>query len=230
MSGAAARQRLVNQRRLISHRCRKGVPHLMGMQAELDGLARRLAPRKDRAHAVMLVPVSPGDGAVAVAQGLAAASYTATGRPVWLYDLDFSNNRQASQTELNGEAFAGELGGLRFWRADPEGVGRLAMRRSATAPIYVSRFERPPGSVKRVVFHPSAPYWRKARKACGLVLVDAPADSAGVAGVASDMDGVVLVADAAKDSRAAADDAAARIEEAGGHVFGVVVNHSRPAR
>lgn len=200
----------------------------MGMEAELDGLARRLTPREGRARAILLVPVSKGAGASAVAQGLAAASHRVTGRPVWLYDLDFSRNRQASQTRLNGEAFAGELGGLRFWRAEPDGAGRLAMRRSASAPIYVSRFERASGAVRRVVFHPSAAYWRQARQACGLVLVDAPAGSAGVPSLAPDMDGVILVADASRDGRAAAEDAAARIEQAGGRVLGVVVNRARP--
>ncbi len=201
----------------------------MGMEAELDGLARRLSPRDGRARAILLVPVSKGAGASAVAHGLAVASHRATGRPVWLYDLDFSSNRQASQMRLNGDAFAGELGGLRFWRADPDGAGRLAMRRSVSAPIYVSRFERASGSVKRVVFHPSAAYWRQARLACGLVIVDAPAGSAGVLSVAPDMDGVILVADAGRDGRAAAEETAARIEQAGGRVLGVVVNRAPAA-
>ena len=199
----------------------------MGMQAELNGLARRLAPREGRARALMLVPVSKGAGASAVAQGLARASTEQTGRPVWLFDLDFSENKTASQTRLNGDAFAGELGGLRFWRAEPDGAGRLALRRSIDAPIYVSRFERAPGSVKRVTFHPSAAYWRQARTACGLVLVDAPARSAGVASVVGDMDGVILVADEQKDDRAAAEDLADQIEQAGGRVLGVVVNRIR---
>ena len=202
----------------------------MGMEAELNELARRLSPRDGRARAVLLVPVSKGAGASAVAQGLAAASHGVTGRPVWLYDLDFSKNRQASQTPLNGEAFAGELGGLRFWRAEPDGAGRLAMRRSAAAPIYVSRFERVSGSVKRVVFHPSAAYWRQARQACGLVLVDAPTGSAGVLSLAPDMDGVILVADASRDGRKATEEVASQLEQAGGRVLGVVVNRAPPGR
>jgi hypothetical protein len=166
----------------------------------------------------------------AVAQGLASASSEQTGRPVWLYDLDFSGNRHASASKLSGEAFAGELGGLRFWRAEPGGAGRLALRRKADAPIYVSRFERPSGAVRRVVFHPAAEYWRKARGSCGLVLVDAPYGSAGVTSLAVDMDGVILVADAVRDSRAAADLMADRIEAAGGRVLGAVLTNAGPDR
>ena len=202
----------------------------MGFEAELDGLARRLSPREGRARAVMLVPISSGAGASTIAQGLARASTRHTGRPVWLFDLDFADNSQAAASRLNGDAFAGELNGLRFWRADPGGAGRLAMRRYADAPIYVSRFERLPGEIRRVVFHPSAEYWRQARSACGLVLVDAPANSAGIISVAPDMDGVILVADASRDGRTGADQLADEIEAAGARVLGVVVNRARPSR
>lgn len=200
----------------------------MAFEAELDGLARRLSPRGQRARAVLLVPISAHAGGVAVAQGLARASTQQTGRPVWLYDLDFSGNRHASASALNGEAFAGELGGLRFWRAEPGGAGRLALRRTAAAPIYVSRFERHVGAVRRVVFHPAAEYWRKARQSCGLVVVDAPYGSAGVISLAVDMDAVILVADAVRDSRASADAMADRIEATGGRVLGVVLTNTEP--
>ena len=204
--------------------------HPMAFEAELDGLARRLVPRGDRARAVMLAPISPGAGASHIAQGLANASSLLTGRPVWLYDLDFSSNRHAAAVKLNGEAFAGELGGLRFWRAEPGGAGRLALRRRADAPIFVSRFERDEGAVRRVVFHPASEYWRKARQGCGLVLVDAPYQSAGISSLASDMDGVILVADAQRDGRGAAEALADRVEAAGGRVLGVVLNSANVSR
>jgi Mrp family chromosome partitioning ATPase len=202
----------------------------MAFEAELDGLARRLSPRGDRARAVMLVPISPAAGSSKVAQGLAQASHHLTGRPVWLYDLDFAHNRQASSVRLNGEAFAGELSGQRFWRAEPDGMGRLALRRRIDAPIYVSRFERPPGSVRRLVFHPNGEYWQLARELCGLVVVDAPHGSAAVASLAGDMDGVVLVANSVRDGRSAAETLADQIEDAGGRVLGVVLNSATDAR
>ncbi len=202
----------------------------MAFEAELDGLARRLVPRGDRARVVMLAPISPNAGATPIVQGLAKASTQLTGRPVWVYDLDFSSNRHAAMNTLNGEAFAGELGGLRFWRSEPGGAGRLALRRRADAPIYVSRFERQEGAVKRVVFHPSAEYWRKARQGCGLVLVDAPYRSAGISSLAADMDGVILVADTQCDDRGAAEALADRIEAAGGRVLGVVLNRTNALR
>ncbi len=198
----------------------------MAFEAELDGLARRLAPRADRARAIMLAPVSASAGANEVARGIAEASTRQTGRPVWLFDLDFAANRQAAAVHLNGEAFSGELGGERFWRSEPDGVGRLALRRKVGAPIFVSRFERQAGSVRRVLFRSAPDYWNKAREGCGLVLVDAPYRSAALESVAADMDGVILVADAQRDGREAADGLADLIEAAGGRVLGVVLNRS----
>jgi len=117
---------------------------------------------------------------------------------------------------------------LKFWREEPDGAGRLAMRRCVDAPIFISEFQRRPGAVRRLTFHGAHDYWRQARRASGLVVVDAPYGSAGLTTLASDMDGVILVADAAKSRRSAADTLAERIEEAGGRVLGVVVNRAPP--
>ena len=83
-------------------------------QADLESLARRLAGRADRGRAVMLAPVSQGAGASTISMQLAALAAHHTGRPSWLFDLDFASNPQASAVNLNGKAFAGELSGLRF--------------------------------------------------------------------------------------------------------------------
>ena len=197
--------------------------------AHLDGLARRLAPRDARGRAVMLAPVSLGAGASTVAAALARRSAVISGRPVWLYDLDFQQNTQAGRARLNGQAYAGELSGLKFWREEPDGSGRLAMRRCADAPIFISEFQREPGAVRRLTFHGAAEYWRSARRASGLTLIDVPHGSAALTAMAGDMDGVILVADAAQSRRSVADKLADRIEEAGGRVLGVVVNRA-PAR
>lgn len=199
----------------------------MAIEAELGGLARHLSSRTVRARAVMLVPVSVSADASLVARGLSMASSQLTGRPVWLYDLDFEKNPQAASVNLNGEAFSGELGGTRFWNAEPVGAGRLALRRRADAPVYVSRFERPKGSVRRVGFAQNSDYWNKARESCGLVLVDSPLNSAGINVLSADMDGVILVADARRDARSEADAVADRVEAAGGRVLGVVLTNSQ---
>jgi Mrp family chromosome partitioning ATPase len=197
---------------------------------ELESLARRLAGRADRGRAVMLAPVSKGAGASAISARLADLSARISGRPSWLFDLDFAANPQASSARLNGQAFAGELSGLRFWRAEPDGAGRLALRKLETAPVYVSQFERTPGAVRRLTFHPCAEYWRQVRRACGLAIVDAPHGSAAMTALAGDLDGVILIADAARSRRADADALAGRIEDAGGRVLGVVVNRSGQLR
>ncbi|MGJ3230415.1 MAG: hypothetical protein ACFE0P_01295 [Oceanicaulis sp.] len=192
----------------------------------LDGLARRLTPRGDRVRAVMIAPVSDGAGASTVAAGLARRAALISGRPSWLFDLDFAGNTQAERSRLNGQAYTGELSGLKFWREEPDGTGRLAMRRCADAPVFISKFERRPGAVRRLTFHGAPDYWRQARRASGLVVVDAPFKSAALTALAPDMDGVILVADAANSRRSAAETLADRIEEAGGRVYGVVVNRA----
>lgn len=193
----------------------------------LDGLARRLTPRGDVARAVLLAPVSPDAGASTIAAGLARRAAMVSGRPAWLFDLDFKTNTQAGRARLNGQAYTGELGGMKFWREEPDGAGRLAMRRCADAPIFISEFQRQPGAVRRLTFHGASDYWRRARRASGLVIVDAPYGSAGLTTLAPDMDGVILVADAVSSRRSAADKLADRIEETGGRVLGVVVNRTR---
>ena len=202
----------------------------MSPDVELESLARRLAGRTQRGRAVMFVPVSPGAGASAISARLAALSARLSGRPSWLFDLDFAGNPQATNARLNGQAFAGELSGLKFWRAEPDDAGRLALRKLEHSPVYVSEFERAPGAVRRLTFHPCAEYWRQLRRACGLAIVDAPYDSAATVALASDLDGVVLVADAARSRRSAADALADGIEDAGGRVLGVVVNRSGQGR
>jgi Mrp family chromosome partitioning ATPase len=198
--------------------------------SDLESLARRLAGRADRGRAIMLAPVSQGAGASALSARLASLTARLSGRPSWLFDLDFAANPQASKARLNGQAFAGELSGLRFWRAEPANAGRLALRKLENAPVFVSQFEREPGAVKRLTFHPCTEYWRQVRRACGLAIVDAPHASAGLSAIAGDLDGVILVADAAHSRRADADALADRVEDAGGRVMGVIVNRSGRAR
>lgn len=178
----------------------------------------------------MLAPVSEGAGASTVAAGLARRAALISGRPSWLYDLDFQTNTQARRARLNGQAYAGELSGLKFWREEPDGAGRLAMRRCADAPIFISQFQREPGAVRRLTFHGARDYWRQARLASGLAVLDAPFGSAALTALAADMDGVILVADAAGSRRSDADTLADRIEEAGGRVLGVVINRAPPGR
>ncbi len=198
--------------------------------ADIDDLARRLAGHGERGRAFMVAPVSKGAGASTICARLAEVSARMSGRPTWLYDLDFAENPQAGAARLNGQAFAGELSGLKFWRSDPDGAGRLALRKLETAPVFVSRFEREPGAVRRLTFHPCAEYWRQVRRACSLALVDTPTGSAALTALAPDLDGVILVADAARSRRSDADQLADRIEAAGGRVLGVVINRSRQAR
>jgi len=194
------------------------------MEAELDVLARRLAPRDGLACAVMVCGVDAQSGASTIAAGLARAAAHQGVDPIWLYDLDFKSNTQARRSALNGQAYSGALDGAQFWRTAPAGAGRLAMRKIEGAPIFVSRFEREPGAIRALQFQPSPQYWDRVRQRTGLTLVDAPSDSAALTTIAADLDGVILVADARNSGQAQALDRAEALRASGARVLGVVVN------
>jgi Mrp family chromosome partitioning ATPase len=196
----------------------------MTLELELDGLARTLVSRGVRGTAVMLVPVTPGAGASFISRGLARRCARLADGPVWLYDLDFARNPQAAGVAFSADGYDASLQGARFWRCDPDGAGRLAMRRPDGERIFISRFEREPGSVRRVEFRSAPDYWAKARRACRLAILDAPSGSPAITAVARDLEGVVLVGDANATRRSQADAMAGRIEAAGGRVLGVVIN------
>lgn len=196
------------------------------MEVELDVLARRLAPREGMARAVMISGVGAQSGASTIAAGLARAAARQGVDPIWLYDLDFTTNPQARRARLNGQAYSGALDGAQFWRTAPAGAGRLAMRKLEGAPIFVSRFEREPGAIRALQFQSAPQYWTRARQRSGLTLVDAPSDSAALATVAADLDGVILVADARTTGQSQTLERAEAFRAAGAKVLGVVVNRS----
>ncbi|MEO1038232.1 MAG: hypothetical protein AAFX09_01710 [Pseudomonadota bacterium] len=200
----------------------------MSFSDDLADLARRLRPRGAKARAVMVCPVASGSGASTVASGLANLYARLSARPVWLFDLDFAGNGQAARSPLRAERF--DAGADGFWRCEPAGAGRLVVRQRARGPIFVSVFEHRPDTVTGLRLRSAPAYWSRVREACGLVLVDAPAFSPAIAPVASDMDGVILVADARTTSRDAADALQARIEESGSRVLGIVVNRAGAQR
>lgn len=196
----------------------------MTLELELDGLARTLVSRGVRGAAIMLAPITPGAGASFVSRALAQRCARLADGPVWLYDLDFARNPQSAGAAFSAERYDAALQGSRFWRSEPQEAGRLAMRRPEGEHIFISRFEREPGSVQRIVFRSVPDYWDKARRACRLALLDAPGASPAITALARDLDGVVLVGDAGSTRRSQADAAASRIEAAGGRVLGVVLN------
>lgn len=200
------------------------LPDAAALSADLGEFAARLMTSSE-GRAVMVAPVGSGSGASTIAAALCdAAARIDPG--VWLFDLDFARNIQASRCALNGAAYSGELDGERFWRAEPQGVSRLALRKREDSPILVSVFQREAGRLRRVTFQRSPDYWRQARRACRLAVIDAPHGSPAINAIAPDMDGVILVADARRDRRSEAERAARNIETAGGAVMGVVINRS----
>ncbi|WP_270376131.1 hypothetical protein [Marinicauda sp. Alg238-R41] len=198
----------------------------MSARAQLEDLSRRLTTREARGRAYMVVPITPGAGASFICARLAANAARESARPVWLFDLDFGANPQSTRTRMNGAAYSADLGAERFWRTEPEGAGRLALRKVDAAPVLISVFERDPGEVRRVTFASAPAYWDRVRDACGLALIDIPCDSPAATALCADVDGVILVGDAKTTTRAMADSLADEIEHAGGEVLGVILNRA----
>lgn len=197
----------------------------MDARAQLQELSRRLVARGPRGRAVMVLPVSAGAGASFVSARLAASASRESGRPVWLYDLDFAHNTQSRRTRLNGAAYDADFGTQSFWRTEPAGSARLALRKVEKAPVLVSVFQARP-DIRRLVFGPAPDYWERVRQACGLAIVDVPAGSPAIEAVAADLDGVILVDDPERSHPGAREALADRIEDAGGQVLGVILNRA----
>lgn len=218
------RQRLVNPASLKLVSVNTRLACHMAFEGELSALAQNLAGRAGRGRAVMVCPISPGAGASTIAYALAKLSAQQSGIPSWLFDLDFQANPHATARSLNGEAFSGVLSGSQFWRCEPPQAGRLALRKLTDVPVYVSRFERRTGTVKRLTVQSAPEYWAKVRQGCALAIVDAPFGAPAALTVSPNLDGVVLVGDARQAKRSQADEVAERFEAAGAKVLGVVLN------
>ncbi|MGY6662780.1 MAG: hypothetical protein ACXIVO_10715 [Glycocaulis sp.] len=193
---------------------------------ELADLARRLAPPGAPGKVFMMLGITAKAGTSSVAAGLARAAAVETGGPVWLVDLDFANNPQASRARLNGSAYSTEIGAEPFWTAEPAGTGRLVLRKLEAAYVLVTRFQHKPGEMERLVYKRAPGYWQQLRAMAPLSVVDVPHGSPAIAAVAPDLDGVILVANARRDKRADAERLAAHIEKLGAKVLGVIVNRA----
>ena len=116
-------------------------------------------------------------------------------KPVWLYDLDFKNNPQSDAFRLNGQAYSGGFVGAALladgfqtmpgvWRC---GGSRISRSMSAGSNARPDRFAS-------LTFLDNPDYWDRARHSAGLTVVDASYQSAAIALIAPNMDGVILVA------------------------------------
>jgi Mrp family chromosome partitioning ATPase len=194
---------------------------------QLDRLAQSMTPSASLGRVYMVVPVSAGAGASSMCAQLAKFSVQHSARPAWIFDLNFRQNVQAKRAPLNGHIISAELDGDRFWSVEPAQSARMAMRRVEGLPIYISQFQYSPGKVKRVSLRRQSGYWNKVRAVSALTLVDVPFGHKSARSLYGDMDGVVLVVDAHKTQREAAEKLAETIEAAGGRVMGVVVNRAQ---
>ena len=199
----------------------------MNLTEDIAHLSAKLLTRGPKARIVMVAPVTPGAGASSVAASLAHNATHQSGRPAWLYDLDFAKNNQAKHLKVQGPDYTADFGALKCWRVQPETAqARLVLRRSAYAPIFVSQFHYQPRTIRQLDFLPDPAYWDKVREACGLVILDAPSRLQGKTTLAQSFDGVILVADGRRSTQDSIDAMAVNFEDQGAQVYGVIINRA----
>lgn len=210
------------------------------IRPQLSGVWSALAASSSRpgGRAVMFIASEPGEGTSTIARAFAELAAARAHKPVWLCDLDLVHSPQhtfyANEKRSGplGPAFDMGFGRTPFWRTAPgtTGDGLMVAHRIGKSNLHVSRFRREKVAPDQAVQVTSAgDYWRAARAAMEIIVVDAPAINRARSGLAlcADMDGVVLVV--AAESTDASKALALRDEvlSRGGRCLGVVVNRSR---
>lgn len=198
----------------------------MNLTAELDQLIDQLEPVArpgGRGRALMVMGVSRGAGASTVARELARLAARRSQRGVWLFDLDFTANAQASAARVRGQAFDASLGRETPWRL---GQGQLIVRQSSLRNLFVSEYHAPTGAPLRASLRQAPDYWTALRDSIDLAIIDAPGQSRAPIDLAGDMDGVILVADERHPNPDGIAARCAAIEQRGGLVSGLILNRT----
>jgi hypothetical protein len=216
------------------------------LRRDLENLWRNLRrmPSAGGGRVVMFISAHEGEGTTSLAGSVALMAEARSQRAVWLLDLDLETNSAFFGFE-NG--FAGELGqpdrafdaalGLagpcQASRAATRGQGGeignqhlLCAHQIGTSRLLVTRLRGEllsPG--QHVRFRPQADWWQALRSKAEWTIVNAPSlERSGVGlGLASEVDGVILVVRSDRTRADAAAMARDEIEANGGQVLGVVM-------
>lgn len=223
---------------------------MLDLRNELQGLMDLYRGRADRTRgaAIGFCGVRSGDGVSTCARAFACMVAPQSHKGVWLFDLDFYGNGQygtfasPQAVRLYGDIGAPldpSLDQMPFWRVSPALVrasGRavqsnwyLGLHRVGQYRLFVTRFRSESLRDGQRVHVTRAPdYWQRLRDAIDLAIVDVPARDRArtVLGVASDLDGIVLVASAdVADNEIVC--LVREIEAVGGKCLGIIYNQRR---
>ncbi len=215
---------------------------MLDLRAELESLLRVLARLTSLrgARAVMFIAPNGGEGTSSVAASAAIMVAARSARAAWLVDLDLHKNIAFAGFEAGfakgvgrpGRALDASLKADQFYlvagtEADPSFSKLLTAHRIEDSRLLVTRFrtERVPAG-RKVQMRTAPDWWSMLRSMSDWIIVDAPALSQSTAGLvmASQMDGVILVAQADVTSSEALSSLRLEIEAHGGKVVGVVMN------
>ena len=220
------------------------------LRPDLDTLWRassRLTSAKG-ARALMFMSVGEGEGTSSVAASFGLLAASRTHKPTWLVDLDLHNNPQMTAFEKGfaedvgdpGHPYDGSLGQKPFFEIFGQNHAEVkpALRSGKLLAAYqiegtrllVTRFRNERlayGQNVRLSAQPD--WWTALRRSAGWIVVDTPsvATSGAGLGMASLMDGVVLVVRADRTTPKEVTNLKQEVEVVGGHVLGVVMNHMR---
>ncbi|MHA6289515.1 P-loop NTPase family protein [Maricaulis sp. CAU 1757] len=192
----------------------------------IDGL-EPIARPGGQGRALMVMGASPGAGASTVARELARLAAQRSRRGVWLYDLDLPGNAQAKAARVTGPAYDASFGRPPFWSLKTTGKpARIVARQSVVRNLFVTELQASTQSVREAGLHAAPDYWDAVRQSIDLAIVDAPGQSKAVMPLVTDLDGVILVADARLQRTDGLAARRAAIEARGGVVAGVIVNRA----
>lgn len=206
----------------------------MNLTAELSQLIDQLEPIArpgGQGRAIMVMGAGTGVGASCLARELARLAAQRSQRGVWLYDLDFANNSQADATRAQGQVYDSGFGRTPFWSIKTKGDrARIVARQSVIPNLFVTQMQSEFDTPKQIGLQASPDYWTAVRQSIDLAIIDVPGNSTAPLAMVSDLDGVILVADARYPNHEALAARREAIEQRGGIVAGLILNRFNPAR
>lgn len=215
---------------------------MLDLRADLESLLRLLArlPLSRGARTIMFIAPEGGEGTSSIAASVAILVSARTPRSAWLVDLDVQRNTAHAGFERGfargvgrpGRALDASLQTDQFYSVvgaenEPACGKLLTAHLIGDSRLLVTRFrtERLPKG-KRVQMRTAPTWWNALRAMSDWTIVDSPPIALSTAGLAmvSQMDGVVLVAQADTTSPEALSALRLEVEAHGGKVLGVAMN------
>lgn len=220
---------------------------MQDVRADLGDLWRasgRLS-RSKGGRAIMFLSASAGEGTSSIAASFSLMTADRAQRTTWLVDLNLYENRQylafengfAADSGRPGRAYDASLDVLPFYNVFEPGQklnktslreGKLlAAHQIRGTRLLITRFRHERLVYgQKVTFSNRDEWWTKLRRSADWIIVDAPAleTSKDALKIVPQMDGVIVVVRSDATSVEDVQMLKSEVEQAGGHVLGIVMN------